>query len=180
MMRFHRRWFTANKTRIWSKKQVKKIFVMQNITPEGISRVGVRWIRMTYSDSAWSVTRVPVETSTGDLWPYARRFWQNSMEKQHNRTEKNKLLRTGFEPVSRYIHALKPLSYMRTVLVLFCLARYSYFIIQSSNEWIFKLNTISCHHKIGSPNLYKSILLNHIFLLCQWPTSLRKNRHQNR
>ena len=56
------------------------------------------------------------------------------MEKQRNTTEKNKSLRTGFEPVSRYIHALKPLNYMRTVLVLFCLARYSYFIIQSSNE----------------------------------------------
>ena len=53
------------------------------------------------------------------------------MEKQRNRTEKNKSLRTGFESVSRYIHALKPLTYMRTVLVLFCLARYSYFIIQS-------------------------------------------------
>ena len=89
------------------------------------------------------------------------------MEKQRNRTEKNKPLRAGFEPVSRYIHALKPISYMRTVLVLCCLARYSYFIIQSSNEWILKLNTISCHDKIGSPNLYKSILLNHIFLLCQ-------------
>ena len=89
------------------------------------------------------------------------------MEKQRNRTEKNKWLRTGFEHVSRYIHALKPLSYMRTVLVLFYLARYSYFIVQSSNGWIFKLNTISGHHKIGSPNLYISILLNHIFLLCQ-------------
>ena len=89
------------------------------------------------------------------------------MEKQRNRTEKNKLLRTGFEPVSRYIHALKPLSYMPTVLVLFCLVRYSYFIIQSSNEWIFKLNTINGHHKIGSPNLYIRILLSHIFLLCQ-------------
>ena len=56
------------------------------------------------------------------------------MEKQRQRTDKNKLLRTGFEPVSPDIHALKPLSYMRAVLVLFCLARYSYFIIQSSNE----------------------------------------------
>ena len=53
------------------------------------------------------------------------------MKKQRNRTEKNKSLRTEFEPVSRYINALKPLSYMRTVLVLFCLARYSYVIIQS-------------------------------------------------
>ena len=88
------------------------------------------------------------------------------MEKQRNITEKNQPLRTGFEPVWRYIHTLKPLSYMRTVLALFCLARYSYFLIQSSNEWIFKLNTISGDHKIGSPNLYRSILLNHICLLC--------------
>ena len=43
-------------------------------------------------------------------------FDKNSMEKQRNRTEKNKSLRTEFEPVSRYIHALKPLSYMRTIL----------------------------------------------------------------
>ena len=96
------------------------------------------------------------------------------MEKQCNRTEKNKSLRTGFEPGSRYTHDLKPLSYMRTVLVLFCLARYSYFIIQSSNEWIFRHRIIRYHYRIGCSNLYVCISLNQIFLLCQCRFLLRK------
>ena len=96
------------------------------------------------------------------------------MEKQRNRTEKNKWLSTGFEPVSRYIHGLKPLSYMRTVLVLFCLAHYPYFIVQSSNEWIFKHKIIRYHYRIGCSNLYVCISLNQIFLLCQCRFSLRK------
>ena len=97
------------------------------------------------------------------------------MEKQRNRTEKNKLLRTGFEPVSRYIHALKPLSYMRTVLVLFCLARYSYFIIQSlMSGYSKKIISYHYHYRIRCSNLFIFISLNQIFLLCQCRFSLRK------
>ena len=100
-----------------------------------------------------------------------KKFWQNSMEKQ--RTEQKKINRFAQDSnLSRVIHALKPLGYMRTILVLFCLVRYS--ILFYWVEWIFKPNTISCHHKIEFSNLYTSISLNHTFLLCQWRFSLRK------
>ena len=84
---------------------------------------------------------------------------------KNNVTEQKKI--NGFAQNSNLSRIISTLLSPSAICELFCLARYSYFIIQSSNEWIFKLNTITGRHKIGSPNLYKSILLNHIFLLCQ-------------
>ena len=50
---------------------------------------------VNYPRRRWDLEREPLTVSQ-------KKFWQNSMEKQRNRTEKNKPLRTGFETVSHY------------------------------------------------------------------------------
>ena len=83
-----------------------------------------------------------IRIQRGQLPPYLLKSREGTLDQKPKKmltkfngktiqTRTKNMYRTGFEPVSRYQHALKPLSYMRIILVLFCLARYHYFIIQS-------------------------------------------------
>ena len=59
------------------------------------------------------------------------------------RTKKNKLLRTGFEPASRYSHTrFLPLSYTRIIINLFCFTRLSYFITEPLHCFILRESTL--------------------------------------
>ena len=96
------------------------------------------------------------------------------MEKQSNRTEKNKRFAQDSN-LSRVISTLlSPSAICELFLFYSVLHVFLILLFNHSNEWIFKLNTISGYQKIGSPNLYICISLNQIFLLCECRFSLRK------
>ena len=97
----------------------------------------------------------------------------NKIQWKNNVREQKKINRFAQDSnLSRLISTLLSPS---PLCQLFCLTRYSYFIIQSSNEWIFKLHTITGHHKTGSPQVYCSIT-SYVSDEFHW----EKNRHHNR